>query len=236
MKLFVVENNHNIRTRGGAIIELTGVSRHYGSDSQIVRAVDGIDLRVDAGDFVSVTGNSGAGKSTLLALIGGLTNATAGEVRVLGKLLSGLDDREISTLRGDRIGFVFQFQSLLPSLTALDNVRLPGLFSKGVVEINEAKDLLSRVGLSHKSGSYPSQLSGGEQARVALARALANKPVLLLADEPTGNLDVDTEKEILSYLREINLEMGTSILLVTHSSELSQYGNRHLVMKAGRLL
>jgi len=217
------------------IIQLEGVSKHYLQGTQTVCAVDAVSMQIFPGNFVSITGRSGSGKTTLLSLVGGLTSPTAGQVNVFEHPLQSLDDSAISALRAERIGFVFQFASLIPTLTALDNVRLPGLFAEQPVEQSYAAELLDWVGLSEKINSYPAELSGGQQARVSLARALANRPDLLLADEPTGNLDVETEWEILSLLRDLNLSQNTTILLVTHNPELAQYGDRHLVMQSGGL-
>jgi len=232
MKQASKNNSMNIRV-SSALVELWGVSKHYQQGSEVVKAVDDVSLQVQAGDFVSITGRSGSGKTTLLSLIGGLTSPTSGEIKVFGESLGSLDDVAISTLRADRVGFVFQFSSLIPTLSALDNVRLPGIFASTLVERSYAAELLDWVGLSDKRNNYPAELSGGQQARVSLARALANRPDLLLADEPTGNLDVETEWEILSLLRDLNLNQNTTILLVTHNPELAQYGNRHLVMHSG---
>jgi putative ABC transport system ATP-binding protein/lipoprotein-releasing system ATP-binding protein len=217
------------------VVELVMVSKHYQLGSVTVKAVERATLEVSAGDFLTITGRSGSGKTTLLSLIGGLTNPTSGQVKVFGQALDDLADAAISTLRAERIGFAFQFASLIPTLTALDNVRLPGLFASRPVNLGKAAELLSWVGLADKRASYPAELSGGQQARVALARALANHPDLLLADEPTGNLDVETEWEVLSLLRELNRERGTTVVLVTHNPELARYGNRHLIMQRGEL-
>jgi len=217
------------------IIHLEKVCKYYQQGAETVRAVDCVALDINAGDFVSITGRSGSGKTTMLSLIGGLTNPTSGEIDVFGEQINSLDDETVSKLRANRIGFVFQFTSLIPTLTVLDNVRLPGLFAAQKVNPGYAKILLDWVGLSPKLNNYPAELSGGQQARVSLARALANRPDLLLADEPTGNLDVETEWEILSLLRDLNLNQNTTVVLVTHNPELAKYGNRHLVMQSGRL-
>ncbi len=230
-----LQYNDEKNQEGSALIELWGISKHYQQGSEIVKAVDDVSLQVQAGDFVSITGRSGSGKTTLLSLIGGLTASTSGGVRVFDQTIQELSDRELSALRAQRIGFVFQFTSLIPTLTALDNVRLPGIFADTLVGQSYARELLDWVGLSDKLNNYPAELSGGQQARVSLARALANKPDLLLADEPTGNLDVETEWEILSLLKELNLKQNMTILLVTHNPELAKYGNRHVVMHAGGL-
>lgn len=230
------EKSANGRGQTGALaLNLISLNKHYRQGVETVRAVDQVTLPVETGDFLIITGRSGSGKTTLLSLMGGLTMPTAGTISVFGQSLADLDDAAISTLRADRIGFVFQFASLMPTLTTLDNVRLPGLFTKTPVSPEEAVRLLSWVGLADKLGSYPAQLSGGQQARVAVARALANHPDLLLADEPTGNLDVETEQEILTLFHELNKRNGSTIVLVTHNPELARYGNRHLVMESGRL-
>jgi len=222
-------------TKTPVIIHLEKVCKYYQQGAETVRAVDTVSLDVNAGDFVSITGRSGSGKTTLLSLIGGLTNPTSGEIDIFGAAINQLKDEAVSVLRANRIGFVFQFASLIPTLTVLDNVRLPGLFAVQNVNPAYAKELLAWVGLSEKLNSYPAELSGGQQARVSLARALANQPDLLLADEPTGNLDVETEWEILSLLRDLNLNQNTTVVLVTHNPELAKYGNRHFVMQSGQL-
>ncbi len=217
------------------VINIENVSKHYRQGNEIVRAVKGITLQVFPGDFVSITGRSGSGKTTLLSLIGGLTMPTAGHIEIFSQPLESLDDVRLSTLRARRVGFVFQFANLLPTLTALDNVRLPGLFGSVQVNPKDAADLLGWVGLSDKLHSFPAELSGGQQTRVALARALANHPDLLLADEPTGNLDLETEREILTLLRELNRQRRMTIVLVTHNPELARHGTQHLIMDNGRL-
>lgn len=226
-----------IRIEGAApaVVCLENVSKHFRQGEALVRAVDEVSLEIFPGDFLVLTGRSGSGKTTLLSLIGGLTTPTAGRVHLFGRDLARLNDVALSAMRAERLGFVFQFASLLPTLTALDNVRLPGLFASRPVTKATALELLGWVGLADKARSYPSALSGGQVARVALARALANRPALFLADEPTGNLDVDTEREIFTLLRELNRVRGVTILLVTHNPELACYGNRRLRMDCGRL-
>lgn len=218
-----------------SVIRLEKVCKHYQQGGETVRAVDTVSLQILPGDFASITGRSGSGKTTLLSLIGGLTTPSDGRVEIFGEAIGGLDDEALSSLRANHIGFVFQFASLIPTLTALDNVRLPGLFGSNPISPKDAADLLAWVGLSDKLYNFPAELSGGQQTRVALARALTNHPSLLLADEPTGNLDVETEAEILALLRDLNRERGMTILLVTHTPELAQHGSRHLVMQSGKL-
>ena len=231
----MMSRNHGHNPAGKPVIRLENVCKHYQQGREIVRAVDNVSLQILPGDFASITGRSGSGKTTLLSLIGGLTTPSDGQVEIFGDAISTLDDKSLSCLRANRIGFVFQFASLIPTLTALDNVRLPGLFGSKPVSAKDAADLLAWVGLSDKFHNFPAELSGGQQTRVALARALANHPGLLLADEPTGNLDVETESEILALLRDLNRERGMTILLVTHNPELAKHGTRHLVMQGGRL-
>ncbi|MBT7190507.1 MAG: ABC transporter ATP-binding protein [Anaerolineae bacterium] len=228
--------NNSKNAAAKPVIRLDNISKHYQQGNETVRAVDDVTLQILPGDFASITGRSGSGKTTLLSLIGGLTTPSRGEVEIFGEAMSSLDDDALSSLRANRIGFVFQFSSLIPTLTALDNVRLPGMFGEKSVSPKDAADLLAWVGLSDKLQNFPTELSGGQQTRVALARALTNHPSLLLADEPTGNLDVETESEILTLLRNLNRERGMTIVLVTHNPELAQHGTRHLVMQSGKLI
>lgn len=221
--------------RVAALMQVEKVSKHYRYGETSVKALDGVCLTVWPGDFLVITGRSGAGKSTLLSLMGGLTKPTAGSIRWRGRALSGLGDRDLSALRAEEIGFIFQFPSLIPTLTAFENVVLPTLFNADTPPpIAHGAELLRRVGLEDKLSNYPSQLSGGQQRRVAVARAFMNRPVLLLADEPTGDLDVDTEQEIMALLHDLNRE-GLTIVLVTHNPALAQYGCRALRMDQGRL-
>lgn len=216
----------------GPLVRLDRVSRRYGD---VVAAAD-LTLSVEAGDFIVVTGRSGSGKSTLLALLGTLTRPTEGRVTAFGQDVDTLDDQALSALRARRIGFAFQFTGLLPTLTVFDNVRLPGLFAgPGTVEQDlRARDLLRRVGLGNRLEHLPPQLSGGEQRRVAIARALLNQPGLLLADEPTGDLDTETEAAILELFQELHAD-GLTIVLVTHNLELKDHATRWLTMRDGHL-
>lgn len=203
------------------MINLKEVTKAYQNEGISVRAVDGVNLNVEAGEMVFIVGRSGSGKSTLLSLIGGLTRPTAGVVLIDDVDLESLNDKKLSALRNKKIGFIFQFASLIPTLNVIDNVRLPMIFGEGHHrDYEHAKRLLEKVGLSDKMMSYPSQLSGGEQRRVAIARSLMNNPEIILADEPTGDLDEETEIEIMQLFKELNKE-GTTFLIVTHSSDLS---------------
>lgn len=216
-------------------ISLRAVSKSYRQGGLTVTAVEDVNLEVAPGDFLVITGRSGAGKTTLLSLIGGLTLPTLGSIAIDGTNLGSLKDAELSAMRARKIGFVFQFASLMPTLTALENVRLPSMFVNGSGDPSRVPELLRLVGLEERASYYASQLSGGQQRRVAIARALVNQPSILLADEPTGDLDTDTEREILDLLRAFNAK-GMTIILVTHSPELASYGNRKFKMERGKLL
>jgi len=218
------------------MITLREVTKVYKGGEIPVRAVNGVNLDVNEGDMVMIVGRSGSGKTTLLSLIGGLTKPTSGSVSMDGVKLSDLNDKKLSFFRNKNIGFIFQFASLIPTLNVLDNVRLPKIFSEEPLQNHErAKELLNKVDLSEKMESYPSQLSGGEQRRVAIVRALMNDPKIILADEPTGDLDEQTEAEIMHLFVEINKEKGTTFLIVTHSAELSSYGQHLFRMSMGML-
>ncbi|MHB0877308.1 MAG: ABC transporter ATP-binding protein [Anaerolineae bacterium] len=222
------------------MVSLRGVSRTYSAaGGREVHALHDVDLAVGEGEFVIVTGRSGCGKTTLLNLMSGLAKPSAGTVSIAGTDIWGLDDRGRAALRSERLGFVFQFPSLLASLSAIENVMLPTMFLTGAdrqAAGRRAEDLLGRVGLADKLGSFPRQLSAGQQQRVVIARALINEPALLLADEPTSDLDEQTEQEVMSLFRGIHEERGITIVLVTHTSQLVPYGTRSLTMAAGAIV
>ena len=209
------------------------------SQEQTVRAVEHVSLEVQEGEFVVITGRSGSGKTTMLNLIAGLTRPTSGKVFLDGIDLWSIPDVKQSALRNRKIGFIFQFPSLLPSLTAQENVALPSIFNKNsgqTVTDEKAVDLLKTVGLADRLHSYPRQLSAGQQQRVVVARALFNQPELILADEPTSDLDEQTENEIMELFREIHHNTGVTIVMVTHSSQLVVYGTRAVKMAVGRVV
>ncbi len=218
------------------MIKLEGVTREFNLDEQVIRPVDGVDLEVGVGEFVIIVGRSGTGKSTLLNLAAGLVRPSAGRVRLDGKYLDTLPDRELASFRSHRVGYVFQFPSLLPALTVRENVLLPSLFdgARGEAAAQRAEELLKMLGLGERLGSYPRHLSAGEQRRAVLARALLNRPALLLADEPTSDLDEATERDVVGRLSEIHAT-GVTILMVTHSSELIPYADRAYRMAEGKL-
>lgn len=199
------------------MISLKRVTKIYQSGKISVVAVDEVDLSVASGEMVVIAGRSGAGKTTLLSLIGGLTRPTSGSVSIDGVDLERLNDKELSLIRNKKIGFVFQFASLIPTLSGIENVILPLIFVRERQQGRiRAEGLIEKVGLLDKMTSYPSQLSSGEQRRIAIARALINGPEIILADEPTGDLDEETEAEVIQFFKEIN-EEGKTILVVTHS-------------------
>lgn len=222
------------------LIVLQDVSKIYqlGKNRTVV-AVEGINLSITAGEFAVITGRSGSGKTTLLNLVSGLTRPTTGKVLLEDVEVWKLPDAQQSLLRNRKIGFIFQFPSLMPSLTALENVILPTIVENrnpADAVRERAMKLLEEVGLADKRDSYPRQLSAGQQQRVVIARSLINDPELLLADEPTSNLDERTEEEIMALIRDIHQRRGITVLLVTHSVELEVYGNRSIRMAGGEIV
>jgi ABC-type lipoprotein export system ATPase subunit len=222
------------------MIDLENVSKVYTLSKEVsVPAVREVSLTVEAGEFVVITGRSGSGKTTLLNLAAGLAKPSGGRVTLDGNDLWQMPDKEQSGQRSRLIGFIFQFPSLLPTLTALDNVILPTTFVNGdgtEDKSGRATELLHSVGLEGKLDSYPRQLSAGQQQRVVIARALMNQPRLLLADEPTSNLDERTEQEIMELFQRIHADSNITIVLVTHTSQLIRYGTRAIKMAEGRVV
>jgi len=219
------------------MIALHAVSKHFNGKRQVV-ALDAIDLLIEKGEMVSIVGPSGSGKSTLLNLIGGLDRPTAGEIRIDGQCVAALSDDQLTRLRRDKIGFIFQFFNLLPSLTCVENVALP-LHLKGLArrEIDQrARDLLELVQLGHRFDHLPDELSGGERQRVAIARALAFYPPVLLADEPTGNLDTHTGAEILKLIRDLHEHLHSTILIVTHDHTVAESCPRTITLRDARVV
>jgi putative ABC transport system ATP-binding protein len=218
------------------MIELRGVSKTVPSGTGSLTILHPIDLAIEAGRVVAITGPSGSGKSTLLGLLAGLDAPSAGQVVLDGVDITQLGEDELAQLRGTRIGIVFQFFHLLPSLTAFENVLVPMEIAGIPKAAPRAKELLQEVGLSDRAHHYPSQLSGGEQQRVAIARALANNPPILLADEPTGNLDSTTGQSVIQLLLDVNRTRRTTLVLVTHDEALSQRCDRVLRLAGGELV
>lgn len=217
------------------MLEIDGVTKVYGEGDARVKALDGISLKVEKGEFIALVGHSGSGKSTLLNIIGGLDRLSSGSVALDGQRLDNLNEDDLVRIRREKISYVFQQYHLLPSLSALENVLLPLTFSNDENKNNRAMELLERMGLSKRAQHRPSQLSGGEQQRVAIARALVNDPVLTLADEPTGNMDQKTGNEILDLFEELNRE-GQTIIMVTHNPEAASRACKTIVLKDGRIV
>ena len=218
------------------MIQLREVSKTVKSGDQPLTILHPLTLDIPGGQFIAIVGPSGSGKSTLLGLIAGLDAPTSGAVLIDGVNITRLDEDTLARLRGEKIGFVFQFFHLIPSLTAYENVAVP-MEIAGASDVRRRTDaLLQEVGLTGRAHHYPSQLSGGEQQRVALARALANAPAIVLADEPTGNLDTATGRHILELLREIHRARRTTIILVTHDAELAAIADSQLILRDGRVV
>ena len=218
------------------MIELRGVSKTVPSGAGSLTILHPLDLTIDGGRVVAITGPSGSGKSTLLGLLAGLDAPSAGSVILDGVDITALDEDSLARLRGTRIGFVFQFFHLLPSLTALENVLVPMEIAGVPQAAARAKSLLDEVGLRDRGHHYPSQLSGGEQQRVAIARALANNPPILLADEPTGNLDSATGHSVIELLLAVNRTRKTTLVLVTHDPELAAVADVAIALRDGRVV
>lgn len=217
------------------VIELRGVKKHYKLGEVTLKVLKGIDIAIKKGERVGIMGPSGSGKSTLLNMVGALDRPTHGHVLVDGIDISTLNDNELARLRGKKIGFVFQFFYLIPSITALDNVILPMTFS-GKKDERRARELLKLVGLEKRMHHKPSQLSGGERQRVAIARALANNPEVLLADEPTGNLDSKSGGEIIKLLFKLNKENDLTLIIVTHDEGICSKMERNIYIKDGEII
>jgi ABC-type lipoprotein export system ATPase subunit len=219
-----------------AIVAAEGVVKTYGEGRAARRILDGADLSVEAGEIVAILGRSGSGKSTLLHLIGGLDRADAGIITVAGEPVTGATEKELSALRRRRVGFIFQFFHLLPELTGEANVLLAGRVRGARPDASErGRELVDRLGLREVADSLPSRLSGGEQQRFAIARALVNDPAVLLADEPTGNLDVQAGAEVLRLLR-AGAEDGRAVVLVTHEAAAAAIADRVLTLRDGKLV
>jgi ABC-type lipoprotein export system ATPase subunit len=216
------------------MIELKGLSKTYTVSGTAIKALQPTDLTIQQGAFVSIVGHSGSGKSTLLSLIGGIALPDAGTVIIDGTNIREYDDKKLSRLRNEKFGFVYQFASLIPTLTAAENVLLPAVFG-GKKTMDDAIRLLQLVGLGDKVSRYPSELSGGEQQRVAIARAFIHDPEIILADEPTGDLDEETEAEIMTFFVRINRERKVTMVMVTHSSDIALRAATRLKMKQGVL-
>lgn len=216
---------------------IENLSKVYTSQHGAVRALDNISLTVERSSFVAVTGGSGSGKTTLLLTLGGLIRPTTGSLSFSGKAVYTMSEPELAEYRNQKVGFVLQTFNLIPYLTAVENVMLPMIFSstQNGTALTQAESLLEKVGLKERKGHLPRELSVGQQQRVAIARALANNPDVILADEPTGNLDPNLSLDVLKILKELNEKEGRTIIMVTHSPEAAKFGNRQLRLNDGRI-
>lgn len=218
------------------MIEATDLLKSYRIDGQVLKAVDNASLTVEKGEMVSIIGHSGSGKTTLLSLIGGLTKPDSGHVRIDNVDIWSMNDRSRSEFRNRKLSFIYQFSSLIPTLTSLENILLPTAFGNYTKETeNLARGLLKDIGLEDKTNSLPSHLSGGQQRRIAIARAFINNPEIVLADEPTGDLDEETEKDILSLFQRMNVEKKVTFLIVTHNKDIAAKAKKQIRMTQGIL-
>lgn len=217
-----------------ALIEIENVKKHYTSGDEIVEALRGVDISIETGEFITIMGQSGSGKSTLLSVLGGMNHPSEGSVTMAGVRLYDLPGERLADFRAENLGFVFQSFHLIPYLTSLENVMLPLAIAsmKGAQKSTSAREALQRVGLGNKADRLPNQLSGGEQERVAIARAIVNNPHILLADEPTGNLDSKTSDEVMALFRELN-ENGQTVVMVTHNPDNCRYADRTIQLRDG---
>jgi putative ABC transport system ATP-binding protein len=220
------------------VVSADAVERIYTGGEAPVHALAGVSFTLERGDFVAVMGPSGCGKSTLLHIAGGMDRPSAGRVVFNGRDLGGLDDRQLTRVRREEVGFVFQFFNLLPTLTLADNIALPLLLAgvTGDDAARRARGWAGRVGIAHRLGHYPQQVSGGELQRAAIARALVHQPALVVADEPTGNLDSDNGAAVLALLAALNRELGVTLFLATHDAEVAAAARRTLHLRDGRLV
>ena len=218
------------------VVTITGVKKLYKMGSETVAALNGVDLKIDSGEFVALMGPSGSGKSTLMNILGCLDRPTVGSYKLLGKEVSGLSDDDLARIRNKTIGFVFQNFNLLPRLTSLENVALPAVYA-GIStkeRLALAMDALEKVSLSDRAEHLPGELSGGQRQRVAIARAIAMKPSIIMADEPTGNLDTKSTLEIMQIFRDLHAA-GSTIILVTHEPDIAQAADRQILVKDGKI-
>lgn len=218
------------------ILEAKALKKYYGEREQIVRALDGVNLSIESGEFVAIVGTSGSGKSTLLHMLGGLDIPTSGEVVVDGKVISSLKEEELTIFRRRKIGFVFQSYNLVPVLNVYENITLPIELDGNTVEEAYVHQIIRTLGLESKIYNLPSSLSGGQQQRVAIARALASKPAIILADEPTGNLDSKTSLDVMSLLKVTSQSFNQTIVMITHNEEIAQLADRIIHIEDGQIV
>lgn len=218
------------------LIEVKNLNKIYGSGEAEVKALKNINLNIEQGEFVAIVGQSGSGKSTLLHLIGGVDIPSSGEVIIDGKNIYKLKEKELSILRRRKLGFIFQFFNLIPVLTAQENIEMPVLLDNEKIDKKYMNELLSILGLEERKNNYPSQLSGGQQQRVSIGRALANKPSIILADEPTGNLDSKNSKEVLELLKYCAKKYNQTLILITHDINIAKSADRVITIEDGEII
>ena len=218
------------------ILQTKDLKKHYGAGDTLVKALDGVDLSVENGEFVAIVGTSGSGKSTLLHMLGGLDWPTSGSVTVDGQEIFSLKDEALTIFRRRKIGFVFQAYNLVPVLSVYENIVLPIQLDGGTVDKDYVDRIIATLGLGHKLNNLPSQLSGGQQQRVAIARALATKPAILLADEPTGNLDSRTSQDVLSLMKVTGQKFAQTMVMITHNEEIAQMADRIIRIEDGHIV
>lgn len=213
-----------------------GLKKHYGKEPNIVRALDGVDIAVDAGEFVAVVGMSGSGKSTLLHMLGGLDKPTEGKVFVDGHELAKMSDEQLTIFRRRNVGFVFQNYNLVPILNVFDNIVLPAELDGNAIDKAFVDEIIGTLGLEEKRNSLPNNLSGGQQQRVAIARALVTKPSIVLADEPTGNLDSKTSQDVLGVLKMTSTRFHQTMMMITHNEQIAQLTDRVIHIEDGKIV
>ena len=218
------------------VLETKDLKKYYGSGDTLVKALDGVNLTVENGEFVAIVGTSGSGKSTLLHMLGGLDRPTGGSVLVEGRDIFALKDEELTIFRRRKIGFVFQSYNLVPVLSVYDNIVLPIQLDGGTIDQDYVSQVIEALGLEQKLDRLPNQLSGGQQQRVAIARALATKPAILLADEPTGNLDSRTSQDVLSLMKTTGQKFAQTMVMITHNEEIAQLSDRIVRIEDGRIV
>lgn len=218
------------------ILKAEKLKKYYGAAQSLVRALDGVDVDVDEGEFIAIVGTSGSGKSTLLHMLGGLDKASSGNVWVRGKNIFDMTDEEMTIFRRRNIGFVFQNYNLVPILNVYENITLPVELDGGVIDKKFLNSIIKTLGLESKLSNLPNNLSGGQQQRVALARALATKPAIILADEPTGNLDSKTSMEVIGLLKMTGRKFNQTIVMITHNEEIAQLADRIIHLEDGKIV
>ena len=218
-----------------SLIKVKNLSKVYGSGEAEVTALKNINLNIEQGEFIAIVGPSGSGKSTLLHLLGGVDKPSSGEVIIKGESIYKLKEKELAILRRRKLGFVFQFFNLIPVLTAEENIEMPVLLDNGKIDKNYMNDLLKLLGLEERRNHHPSELSGGQQQRVSIGRALANKPSIILADEPTGNLDSKNSKEVLELLKYCAKKYNQTLILITHDINIAKSADRVITIEDGKI-